>query len=87
MGLSSSFRYKKFDAMVSARVNLGNYVYNNVASDRAVYSSLYNQSGFFNNLPTQVNRTRFNRPQYWSDFYIENASFLRLEQHQRGIQC
>ncbi|MGV8114210.1 MAG: SusC/RagA family TonB-linked outer membrane protein [Lentimicrobium sp.] len=79
MGLTSSFRYKNFDAMVSARVNLGNYVYNNVASDRAVYSSLYNQSGFFNNLPTQVNLTKFRNPQYWSDFYIENASFLRLD--------
>lgn len=79
MGLSSTFRYKNFDAMVSARVNLGNYVYNNVASDRAVYSSLYNQSGFFNNLPTQVNNTKFNNPQYWSDFYVENASFFRLD--------
>ncbi len=79
MGLSSSFRYKNFDAMVSARVNLGNYVYNNVASDRAVYSSLYNQSGYFNNLPTQVNLTKFNTPQYFSDFYVENASFFRLD--------
>ena len=79
MGLNSTFRYKSFDAMVSARVNIGNYVYNNVASDRAVYASLYNQSGFFNNLPTQVNNTRFQNPQYWSDFYVENASFFRLD--------
>lgn len=79
MGLSSTLRYKKFDAALSARVNIGNYVYNNVASDRAVYSSLYNQSGYFNNLPTQVNNTKFNTPQYWSDFYIENASFFRLD--------
>ncbi|NTW24475.1 MAG: TonB-dependent receptor [Lentimicrobium sp.] len=79
MGLSTSLRYKKFDAMLSARANIGNYVYNNVASSSAVYSSLYNQSGFYNNLPTQVNLTKFNNPQYWSDFYIENASFFRLD--------
>ena len=79
MGFNSSFRYKSFDALVSARVNIGNYVYNNVASDRAVYASLYNQSGFFNNLPTQINNTRFQNPQYWSDFYVENASFFRLD--------
>ncbi|KAF0197879.1 MAG: TonB dependent receptor [Bacteroidetes bacterium] len=79
MGLSSNLRYKRFDAMLSCRVNIGNYVYNNVASDRAVYSSLYNQSGYFNNLPTQVNNTKFNTPQYWSDFYIENASFFRMD--------
>jgi iron complex outermembrane receptor protein len=79
MGLSSSLKVKNFDASFSARVNLGNYVYNNVASEKANYNSLYNQSGFFNNLPTQVNNTKFNTPQYWSDFYVENASFLRLD--------
>jgi len=79
MGLNTSFRYKNLDLLASARVNLGNYVYNNVASDRAVYASLYNQSGFFNNLPKQVNLTKFRNPQYWSDFYIENASFFRLD--------
>jgi iron complex outermembrane receptor protein len=79
MGLSSSLKVKNFDASFSARVNLGNYVYNNVASEKANYNSLYNQSGFFNNLPTQVNNTRFNTPQYWSDFYVENASFFRLD--------
>jgi iron complex outermembrane receptor protein len=79
MGLSSSLQYKNFDASFSARVNLGNYVYNNVAAERANYNSLYNQSGFFNNLPTLVNDTKFNTPQYWSDFYVENASFFRLD--------
>ncbi len=79
MGLSSSLQYKNFDASFSARVNLGNYVYNNVAAERANYNSLYNQSGFFNNLPTLVNDTKFNTPQYWSDYYVENASFFRLD--------
>jgi TonB-dependent starch-binding outer membrane protein SusC len=79
MGLSSNLKVKNFDASFSLRVNLGNYVYNNVASERANYNSLYNQSGFFNNLPTQVKNTGFNTPQYWSDFYIENASFMRMD--------
>jgi len=78
MGVSSSLRYKKFDAMLSARINLGNYVYNNVATG-AVYTTLYNQSGYFNNILTAVNDAKFSNPQYWSDFYIENASFLRLD--------
>ncbi len=79
MGVNSRVSYKNFDFSFSGRLSIGNYVYNNVASDRAVYSSMYNQSGFFNNLPTQVNDTKFINPQYWSDFYVENASFFRMD--------
>lgn len=79
MGISSSLRYKQFDASFSARVNIGNYVYNNIASDRANYQAVYNQSGFYNNLPTAISKTEFSAPQYWSDFYVENASFFRMD--------
>jgi iron complex outermembrane receptor protein len=60
-------------------VYLDNYVYNNVASDRANYAAVYNQSGFLNNVPTAVNKTKFANPQYWSDFYVENGSFFRMD--------
>jgi len=79
MGLSSNVSYKNIDFSFSSRVNLGNYAYNNLASERSRYSTLYNQSGFFNNLPTLVYDTKFNNPQYWSDYYVENASFFRLD--------
>lgn len=79
MGISSSLRYKQWDASFSARINIGNYVYNNVASERANYQAVYNQSGFLNNLPTSISKTEFSVPQYWSDFYIENASFFRMD--------
>lgn len=79
MGITSRVNYKNLDFTFSGRLSLGNYVYNNVASDRAVYSSMYNQSGFFNNLPKQVEDTRFVTPQYFSDFYIENGSFFRMD--------
>lgn len=79
MGINSSLNYKNFDASFSARVNIGNYVYNNLASGPSNYASLYNQSGFFNNLPTMVTKTDFVNPQYWSDYYLENASFFRMD--------
>jgi TonB-dependent starch-binding outer membrane protein SusC len=79
MGISSNVAYKNIDFAFSGRINIGNYVYNNIASERARYSTLYNQSGFFNNLPTSVNDTKFTDPQYWSDFYVENASFFRMD--------
>jgi TonB-dependent starch-binding outer membrane protein SusC len=79
MGINTSVRYKKFDLYLSGRLSIGNYVYNNVFSDRALYTSLYNQAGFFNNLPTAVNDTKFSTTQYFSDYYIENASFFKMD--------
>lgn len=79
MGINTSVRYKKFDLYLSGRLSIGNYVYNNVYSDRALYTSLYNQAGFFNNLPTAVNDTEFSTTQYFSDYYVENASFFKMD--------
>jgi len=78
IGINSRFGYKQFDFSFSGRANIGNYVYNNVASG-ALYSTVYNQSGFFNNIPTQVNNAKFTNTQYFSDFYIENASFFKMD--------
>lgn len=78
MGVNSNLRYKKFDMYFSGRFSLGNYVYNNRASG-ATYSALYVNTGFFNNLPDYIYDTHFNNVQYWSDFYIENASFFKMD--------
>lgn len=79
IGINSSLRYKQWDASFSGRLYLGNYVYNNVNSDRALYSSIYNQSGFLNNVPTSIYDTKFFSTQYFSDYYVENASFFRMD--------
>ena len=79
VGISSSLRYKNWDASFSGRLYLGNYVYNNVFSDRALYSSIYNQSGFLNNVPSAIYDTKFFNTQYFSDYYVENASFFRMD--------
>jgi iron complex outermembrane receptor protein len=84
MGINSSFRYKKFDFYLSGRISLGNYVYNNMLSNRAVYQALYNQSGFFNSLPSAINETEFSAPQYFSDHYLEDASFFKMDNISAG---
>jgi len=78
VGISSRLAYKQVDFSFSGRANIGNYAYNNVASG-ALYSTVYNQSGFFNNIPKQVNNAKFTNTQYFSDFYVENASFFRMD--------
>jgi len=84
IGLTSRLSYKKFDFSFSARAEIGNYVYNNFASSQANYSSFYSQSGFFSNLPKQVESTKFINPQYFSDYYVENASFFRMDNMSLG---
>lgn len=83
LGINSRFAYKQIDFSFSGRANIGNYVYNNVASG-ALYSTVYNQSGFFNNIPQQVNNAKFTNTQYFSDFYIENASFFKMDNMSAG---
>ena len=78
LGLSSRFEYKNWDASFSARASLGNYIYNNVASSNSFYSDmLYTQ--YIRNTPTSIFDTNFNTEQFHSDHYIENASFLRMD--------
>lgn len=79
MGLSSKLLYKDWDFSFNARCSLGNYVYNNVQSNREASGNSYDNSGFLKNRVTSASSTGFKTPQYLSDYYIQNASFLRLD--------
>jgi iron complex outermembrane receptor protein len=78
MGFTSSMRYKGFDLSFTLLAQLGNYMYNNVASNTGHYQTLTN-SARPNNLHRSVLENGFETPQYFSDVYVEDASFLRLE--------
>jgi iron complex outermembrane receptor protein len=79
LGLSTQFEHKNWDASFSARANFGNYVYNNVASNNTVYTFMYNSQGYLSNSLKAINDVQFNNAQYHSDHYVENASFLRMD--------
>lgn len=79
MGISSRLSYKNFEFSFSGRVSLGNYVYNNVASSSGNYYNLYTSAGYLSNVISAVNKTKFETPQYFSDYYVENASFFRMD--------
>jgi hypothetical protein len=53
-------------------------VYNNLASFRGNYSELVTNAGV-TNLHESVLETGFTRPQYFSDIYVEDASFVRMD--------
>lgn len=78
MGFNSLFDYKKFSLGFSMRANLGNYVYNNVASGNGSYNN-FKFTGYLANAEAGVLKTNYTSYQYFSDYYVENASFLRMD--------
>ena len=61
------------------RSNIGNYLYNNVQSDIGVTRNILNPLMFIQNAPVDGLKTGFVNNQYQSDYYIENASFLKMD--------
>lgn len=80
IGISSQFRYKGFDLNFTLRGSIGNYAYNNNASN-AGYFGVVNERGdlFLNNMHESGLVTQFQNPQYFSDYYIEKADFLKVD--------
>lgn len=78
-GINSSLTYKAFDFGFSGRLSLSNYLYNNVFSERARYTNIYNPNGFLNNVAAAVDETRFLNAQYLSNHYVTNASFFKMD--------
>ncbi|MCF8358845.1 MAG: TonB-dependent receptor [Prolixibacteraceae bacterium] len=79
LGFSTKFSYKNFDASLGARANIGNYVYNNVVSSNSFLGNIYWSTKYLNNLPVDILNTRFKTIQLFSDYYIRDASFLRID--------
>lgn len=83
MGLGSKFIYKNWDLSFSMRASLGNYVYNdNFAGSCNVGSGAVYTLGYAGNRPVKAVELGFNSPsteQFYSDYFVENASFLKMD--------
>ena len=80
LGFSTNLNYDSFDLSFALRSNIGNRVFNAVNASRAQYARL-NTGADITNLPTSVLDTGFNTTStvVLSDIYVENASFLRMD--------
>ena len=78
LGLTSQLYVKNFDLSFTMRGSLGNYVYNNVASNFGNYSRVISDI-VPANMHRSVATTDFREPQLFSDYYVEEASFLRMD--------
>lgn len=81
MGFNSKVTFKNWDFGFNGRVSLGNYVYNAMAANNAELapSSIFANSIFLVNKPLSAFDTNFSSKQALSDYYIQNASFLKID--------
>jgi iron complex outermembrane receptor protein len=81
LGFSTSLTYKKWNAAFVLRANTGNYMYNNLYSQTGTLNQLIGNSVLYN-ASTNYLATQFkggNGQELLSDYYIQNASFLRMD--------
>ncbi|MBQ8874088.1 MAG: TonB-dependent receptor, partial [Bacteroides sp.] len=82
MGLNSQFKYKNWDFGFNLRANFGNYVFNGFAADHTTLAHFNNQ-GFINNYAVDAGKYGWTKIsenyQKTSDLYLENASFLKMD--------
>ena len=83
MGFNTYFRYKNWDLSAAARASIGNYAYNNVESAKG-YSKKATGNGqpYLSNVHTNYYNTGFTsitETNLASDYFIQDASFLRID--------
>lgn len=82
MGLSSELTFRNWDLGFNLRANLGNYVFNSLAADNSSANN-YGGNGFLVNYYKSIRETGFtlvnSTEQKASDHFLENASFLKMD--------
>jgi iron complex outermembrane receptor protein len=80
LGVSSHLQYNNWSFAFSGRASLGNYVYNNTSSYFGNYSRLYRPEGpYLGNITPEALLLNFDYGQYLSDYYVQDASFFRMD--------
>lgn len=86
MGFTTNVAYKKWNAGFVMRANIGNYVYNNSYSQTGILNQITGNSVLYNASSNYL-ETQFrggNGQQLLSDYYVQNASFLRMDNFNIG---
>ncbi|TCO25402.1 iron complex outermembrane receptor protein [Pedobacter psychrotolerans] len=78
LGFSNNLSYKKWNLSFTLRANLGGYVYNNNYSQSGNLAQITGTSVILNASPNYLT-TNFKTQQLLSDYYVQNASFLRMD--------
>ena len=83
-GLFSTFNYKKFDFAMSWRASLGNYIFDNISSDKGYLKAALRRDTDLANITPDYYETGFTfedngTTRYFSDYFVKDASFIKLD--------
>ncbi len=78
-GVNTSLTIAKFTLGLTGHGQLGNYLYNNQFSNSATLRNILDPVKYIGNASTNYLETGFTNNRYLSDYYIENASFFRMD--------
>lgn len=79
LGFNTSFSYDKWDFNMVWRGSLGNFVYNNIDSNAGYFNNSLRYDETIANSVGNVLESKFTSEQFLSDYYIQDASFLKLD--------
>ncbi|PWG80234.1 SusC/RagA family TonB-linked outer membrane protein [Pararcticibacter amylolyticus] len=80
LGFSTSLSIHKWTLSTVLRSSIGNYIYDNVSSNLSSRTVILDAtSGVVNNVVKDFLNTGFSANQYYSDYYVKNASFLKMD--------
>jgi len=85
-GLYSTLNYKKFDFTMNWRASLGNYIFDNVSSDKGYLQAGLRRDSDLANITTDYYNTGFTTEsnsngtqRNYSNYYVKDASFIKLD--------
>lgn len=81
-GINTQVSYKKWNFGLASHGAIGNYLYNGFNSNNGVLRALKNPINFVQNGSPDYYNTKFSGTttnEYLSDYYIQNASYLKLD--------
>jgi iron complex outermembrane receptor protein len=78
-GFTTQFSLNRWSLSSVLRANIGNYLYNSVAAG-AAEANTFNSLGYLANSLKALTTTNFYYNQPLSDYYVENASFLKMDE-------
>lgn len=79
LGINTKLSYFDWDLSLAGRANFDMQAYDNVASNHAYYSGMQTNGQYLSNLHTDVLNSGFETAQYFSDYYLKNATFFRMD--------
>ena len=80
MGLTNTFNYKDFDFSFTFRGSFGGYMYNNAQSSSGFRGAgTVTPQPYYSNFSSNVLETNFEESQFFSDYYVRSADFVKLD--------